>query len=66
MTDLDINGIDCASYRAREVYDGQEYDTLNYILDGGDEYVELVVWLDGEEAEVLAQKIINSLSFVTR
>ena len=66
VTDLDINGIDAASYRAREVYDGQEYDTLTYILDGGDEYVELVFWLDGEEAEVLAQKIINSLSFVTR
>ena len=66
VTDLDINGIDAASYRAREIYDGQEYETLTYILDGGNEFVEVVFWLDGEEAEIQAQEIIGSLTFVTR
>ena len=66
VTDGDVNGIDCASYRAREIYDGQEYDTVTYILDGGDEYVEIVFWLDGEEAEAQANEIISSLTFVMR
>ena len=66
VTDGDINGIDCTSYRARENYDGQEYDTITYILDGGDEYVEIVFWLDGEDAEAQVNEIISSLTFVTR
>jgi hypothetical protein len=66
VTDLKMNGIDAASYRARELYDGQEYETLTYILDGGDEFVEVVFWLDGEDTENEAQEIISSLSFATR
>ena len=49
-----------------EIYDGQEYETLTYILDGGDEYVEIVFWLDGDNAQAEADQIMNSLTFVTR
>lgn len=66
VTDGNINGIDAAWYRAEEIYDGQEYETLTYILDGGDEYVEIVFWLDGDNAQAEADQIMNSLTFVTR
>ena len=66
VTDGNINGIDAAWYRAEETYDGQEYETLTYVLDGGDEYVEIVFWLDGESAQAEADQIMNSLTFVTR
>ena len=66
VTDGNINGIDAAWYSAEETYDGQEYETLTYVLDGGDEYVEIVFWLDGESAQAEADQIMNSLTFVTR
>ena len=66
VTDGNINGIDAAWYRAEEIYDGQEYETLTYVLDDGDEYVEIVFWLDGDNAQAEADQIMNSLSFVTR
>ena len=66
VTDGNINGIDAAWYRAEETYDGQEYETLTYVLDGGDEYVEIVFWLDGDSAQAEADQIISSLTFVTR
>ena len=66
VTDGNINGIDIAWYRAEETYEGQEYETLTYILDGGDEYVEIVFWLDGDNAQAEADQIMNSLTFVTR
>ena len=53
VTDGNINGIDAAWYRAEETYDGQEYETLTYVLDGGDEYVEIVFWLDGEMVHII-------------
>ena len=66
VTDGNINGIDAAWYRAEETYDGQEYETLTYVLDGGDEYVEIVFWLDGDSAQAEADQIMSSLTFVTR
>lgn len=66
VTDGSINGIDIGWYRAVEVYDGQEYTTLTYMLEDGDDYVEIVFWLDGETAEEEAQAIINTLSIIQR
>ncbi len=66
VTDGEINGIAAAWYRAVEAYDDQEYATLTYVLEDGDEYVEITFWLDGEDAEQEAQAIIETLSFVTR
>ena len=65
-TNEKINGIDTAWYRAKETYDGKEYTTLSYLLDEGDQYVEIAFWLDGETAEEEAQAIINTLTFVQR
>ena len=66
VTDENINGIDAAWYRATENYDGQDYETVTYILDSGDEYVEIVFWMDGDCAQEEADQIMNSLTFVTR
>ena len=66
VTDENINGIAVACYRAVETYDGQEYSTLTYVMEDGNEYVELAFWLDGETADEEARAIINTLAFVTR
>ncbi len=66
VTEGNINGIDAAWYRAVETYDDAEYTTLTYALEDGDQYVEIVFWLDGENAEQEAQAIIDTLTFVTR
>ena len=61
MTREEINGVKAAVYRSTDESDGKEYSTLNYILEGGNEYVVVVFWLDGEEAEPQALAIINTL-----
>lgn len=66
VTDGKVNGIDAAWYRAVETYDDTAYTTLTYALEDGDQYVEIVFWLDGENAEQEAQAIIDTLTFVTR
>lgn len=66
VTDGNVNGIDAAWYRATETYEGVEYTTLTYVLEDGDQYVEIAFWLDGENADQEAQAIINTLTFVTR
>ena len=66
VTDGEINGIAAAWYRATETYEGQEYTTLTYVLEDGDDFIEIAFWLDGDTAEQEAQAIINTLTFVTR
>ena len=62
LTREEINGVKAAVYRSTDESEGKEYSTLNYILEGEKEYVMVVFWLDGEEAEPQALAIINSLS----
>lgn len=62
VTDAEINGIAVAWYRAVEPYDDAHYNTLTYIIENGDEYIEVAFWLDGDNAEEQAQAIINTLS----
>ena len=62
LTREEINGIKAAVYRSTDESEGQEYSTLNYILEDEKEYIMIVFWLDGEEAEPQALAIINSLS----
>lgn len=64
--DGEINGIAAAWYRAQEEYEEQTYTTLTYVLEDGDQYVEIAFWLDGETAEQEAQAIINTLTFTNR
>lgn len=56
-----VNGIDLVYYYATEEYNGQLYDTVTYIAEDGDYFIEIVFWLDGENAEVEADEILNSL-----
>ena len=65
-TGLEINSIAAASYRAKQAYAGQEYETLTYIIDGGAEYIKIVFWLDGASAEAEAEEIVSSLGFILR
>ena len=62
VTDGEINDIPAAWYRTVEEYEEAEYETLTYILDNGNEYIDLVFWLDGDTAEQEAAAIINTLS----
>ena len=66
VTDGDVNGIAAGWYRATENYDGQDYTTLTYALEDGDDYVEIAFWLDGETAEAEARAIMETLTFIQR
>ena len=61
LTRETINGVNAAVYRSTDESNGQEYSTLNYIIDGEKGYVFMVFWLDGEDAEPKAKAIIDSL-----
>ena len=61
VTDAEINGIPVAWYRTVEECEEGEYDTITYIMDTGDEYVEVVFWLDGLTADAEADYIIHNL-----
>lgn len=62
VTDDVINGVPVAWYRAFEEDEGIRYNTLTYILDADDSYVEVVFWLDGFTAEAEADIIIHNLA----
>ena len=59
-----INGVNVGSYKSKEIYDGVEYDVLVALMEEGNEYVEVVFWLDGDTAEQEAADILNTLSYV--
>ena len=61
LTHEEINGVKAAVYRSTDESEGKEYSTLNYILEDEKEYVFIVFWLDGEDAEAEAKAIIDSL-----
>lgn len=61
-----VNGIDMGWFDAEEEYEGVTYETYTYILDSGDDYVEITFWLDGENAAQDAEKIMESIGFITR
>ena len=61
VTDGEINGVPAAWYRTVEEYQNAAFNTLTYILDGGDEYVEVCFWLDGDTADDEAKAIIRTL-----
>ena len=59
-----VNGIEVGTYQSREFYDGIEYDVMSALIEDGEDYVEVVFWLDGENAEQEATAILNTLSEV--
>lgn len=65
--DISDGGIVFDGYYASEEYEGQTYETLTIIAEAGDDFVELVFWIDGEniqEAELVVTSIIASLSAI--
>ncbi len=56
-----INGIEVGTYLSREFYNGIEYDVMAALIEDGDDYVEVVFWLDGEIAVRQADRIVSSL-----
>jgi hypothetical protein len=59
-----INGIEVGTYKSREVYDGIEYDVMAALMEEGSECIEIVFWLDGDNAEQEATAILKTLSAV--
>ena len=62
VTDQEINGTPAAYYRTVEEYEEAEYETLTYVIDAGEDFVRIVFWLDGEDAERQADEIIHTLA----
>ena len=60
--ETEINGIKAAYYNATEESEGKEYATVTYMIDNGDEFVEIVFWLDGENAQAEVDAIIATLA----
>ena len=60
--DYEINGTPAAYYRMVEEYEEAEYETLTYVMDAGEDFIRIVFWLDGEDAERQADEIIHTLA----
>ena len=56
---LSINDIELARYYSEEEYDGKSYRVVNYLFEAGDDFGELAFWLDGDDAEDLADRMIS-------
>ena len=63
---MGVNGIDMGWYRAEATYEGEVYETSNYLLDNGVEYVQVRFWLDGDNAESRAEDIMETIGFILR
>ena len=61
VTDAEINMVPVAWYQAGDECDEGEYNTITYVIDGGDQYLEVVFWLDGPTAKAEADFIIHNL-----
>ena len=61
VTDGEINDVPVGWYRTVEECEEGEYDTITYIMDASDSFVEIVFWLDGFTAEAEADYIIHNL-----
>ena len=61
-TDVMINGMNVPYIRCIQTFEGKDYNTITYYLDDGDTYLEIVFWLDGDNAEELTDMIISTLN----
>ena len=58
----EFNGVPCMYYEAVEESDGVEYKTVTYIAEDGNDFVEIVFWLDGDNAQETVNSIIETLT----
>ena len=61
VTDTAIRGVPVSYFRAMETYDGVLYKILNFVFDGGENYMMLRFWLDGDTAADEAMAIIRTI-----
>ena len=59
---LTIGELTVLKYDAVEESDGTEYPTATYIVEDGSDFVEIVFWLDGENAAETVASIIETLT----
>lgn len=59
-----INDLPVWVYEADEKYDGKDYHTVTAITESGDDFVELVFWLEGDDAAKTVSDIIETLTRV--
>lgn len=58
--ELTIGEFTFYTYEATEEIDGAEYATLTVLMEDGDQFAEVVFWLDGENAEeIVADALLN-------
>ena len=62
----DLSAVRALGVEVEETFDGLEYATLTYVLEDGDDYVEIAFWLDGGNAEAEAKAIMDTLASVQR
>ena len=60
-TDVELNEIPLGWYHAVEEYEGESYETVTMVLESGDQFVEIVFWLDGENAISEMETIVETL-----
>lgn len=65
VKEAEINGIAVASYEAVEEWKGEEFNTITYLAEDNNDFVEVVFWLDGESALEKAEAMINTLELVS-
>lgn len=61
VADWQVNGIDMAQYYSSREYEGETINCVTWIWEAGDDFVRITFWLDGDDAEGLADQIIFSL-----
>ena len=57
-----VNELELTRYESEETYDNTDYKVANYLFAAGDDFGEIVFWLDGDEAEGIVQEIISSIT----
>lgn len=57
-----INDLVVYGYYATEEFEGKEYETFTAITEAGNDFVEIVFWLDGEDAALVMTEILGTLT----
>ena len=63
-TAAEFNGVACMYYETVEESEGAEYQTATYIFENGDFFVEIVFWLDGNNAADEVNAMISTIAVV--
>ena len=59
---MTVGDLTVMKYSAVEESEGTEYTTVTIIAEDGSDFVEVVFWLDGDDAEAFVNSIIDTLT----